>query len=280
MSTALFSLLFPKLALTISMRRLSSGFPFPLPWYYIPGNVYLIVRLLVTVIFNPRVRDIASHRKSHGIPKKQAFLKHVPYLCPALPEIEFPYVIPSNVTCCGPILLAVKSVSESDMELANWLRKRPTLLLNLGSHIVSSAVSVRELASGLRVVLDRFPHIQVLWKLKSGRHTNDSISEILARELTSGQIRVVKWLMVDPLAILQSGHVICSVHHGGANSFYEATAYVLHRHRRLHIYNAIFTLGLAFPRLSYQYGWIRMTLQSAQSGWALGSMGTAALRRK
>ena len=262
------------------MPRLSSGFPFPLPWYYTFANAYLFILLLVTVISNPRVKEIASHRKAHGIPRKKAFFPKVPYLCPALPEIEFPYVTPSNITYCGPMLLPVKPVSESDMELAKWLRKKPTLLINLGSHIVSSSVSTLELARGLRIVLDRFPNIQILWKLKSGRRANDDISEAIAGELQSGQVRIETWLTVDPLAILQSGHIICSVHHGGANSFYEATAYVPHHRCRLHIANVSSTLELAFHRLSCRYGWIRMTLQSAQNGWALGSTGTAAMHQK
>ena len=149
------------------------------------------------------------------------------YITPALPEIDFPLIMPKNVTACGPILLPEIPVSESDPELTAWLKKGNTVLVNLGSLAASDASSTRELAKGLRVVLDRRQDLQVLWKLSSERYSDDSLTQILSKEIAEGRVRIVNWLVADPLAILQSGHVVCSVHHGGANSYYEATAYVL-----------------------------------------------------
>jgi hypothetical protein len=83
-----------------------------------------------------------------------------------------------------------------------------------------SAQDVRELAEGLRVVMERHPDIQVLWKLKANK---DETIVLLGKEIKEGKVRVETWLKTDPVAILQSGNVVCSVHHGGGNSFYEAT---------------------------------------------------------
>ena len=74
----------------------------------------------------------------------------------------------------------------------------------------------------LRAILDRRPDLQVLWKLKLDKEIWDIVTEILQKEITSAQARVEKWVDADPVAILQTGNVVCVVHHGGANSFFEA----------------------------------------------------------
>ncbi len=131
------------------------------------------------------------------------------YICPALPEIDFPFFVPKNITTAGPILLPARPVSEVDPGLATWLKRKPTILINLGS--------------GLRTVLDRQPNLQVLWKLKFKGSVDDGISSILDKELASDTVRIRSWLTADPYAILQSGQIVCSVNHSGGNSFYEAT---------------------------------------------------------
>jgi hydrogenase maturation factor len=52
---------------------------------------------------------------------------------------------------------------------------------------------------------------------------NKILQAELGNEMQAGRLRVVDWLTVDPLALLKEGNVVCSVHHGGANSFYEST---------------------------------------------------------
>lgn len=39
--------------------------------------------------------------------------------------------------------------------------------------------------------------------------------------IDNGRLRLASWLHVDPTSILESGHVIASVHHGGANCYHE-----------------------------------------------------------
>jgi hypothetical protein len=110
-------------------------------------------------------------------------------------------------------------------------------LINLGSHIRMDDAMAREFAVGLKVLLDSRQDLQVLWKLKkvgglgirskdksesdNGDVTAHSLKAI-ENEVATGRVRVEEWLSVDPLAVLQSGHVACSVHHGGSNSFHEA----------------------------------------------------------
>jgi len=157
------------------------------------------------------------------VPVFDVFQPSAHYLCPALPETELPFLIPSNMTLCGPMQLPATPVAESDPDLAKWLQQRPTVLINLGSHVASNENDADALATGLRTVLIANPDLQILWKLRpSGRNASFSLSDILSEPSLRDRVKVVDWLIPDPLAVLQSGNVVCSVHHGGANSFYEA----------------------------------------------------------
>jgi hypothetical protein len=87
-------------------------------------------------------------------------------------------------------------------------------------------------------VLDKHPEVQVLWKIKKsggmtishakmkGRFQQENAArdslEAITNEISSGRIKIVEWLTVNPLSILESGKIICSVYHGGSNSFHEA----------------------------------------------------------
>lgn len=214
-------------------HRLSSGFPYPLSWYHILGNIYLTIRLIKTFAFGDKVTGLNQYRKENGIqgnlPSSEPYKADRLQFCPSLPELDFPLpYIPDNVVGCGPIVLPADPVSESDPELASWLENGPpVVLINLGSHIVSDPdAAALEISKGLRIVLDRFPDTRFLWKLKYKWTKSDKFYEVLATEIESGQVRIPYWLVADPVSILDSGKIICSVSHGGANTFYEACRFV------------------------------------------------------
>ena len=151
-----------------------------------------------------------------------------------IPEIEFHLPnIPSNITSCGPFVLPVSStVEETDPDLAQWLSasKGRTVLINLGTHAVSDPGMAENIAKGISAAMqherDQGRGLQVLWKLKldAGMDNTDTVlRRELGNEMEQGRVRVVDWLTVDPLALLKEGSVMCSVHHGGANSFFEST---------------------------------------------------------
>ncbi|KAL9063668.1 MAG: hypothetical protein Q9161_009346 [Pseudevernia consocians] len=203
-----------------------SGFPLPVPWYLVLANIYLQIRLICVFFFAPRFRAIERSRKLAGLegryPTLESWRADEEYLCPSLPELEAPSIfVPRNVTACGPIIVPARGFAKSDPDFAGWLQRRLTILINLGSHILSEGSDAVELAKGIRVVLGRHQDLQVLWKLQSV--VTDDLKAILGAELEGdGRVKVRSWLETDPVSLLQSGHVICSVHHGGANSFYEA----------------------------------------------------------
>jgi hypothetical protein len=51
--------------------------------------------------------------------------------------------VPPNITCAGPILLSGAPASQQDPELAAWLKKAPTVLINLGSNLAVSRLFYR-----------------------------------------------------------------------------------------------------------------------------------------
>jgi hypothetical protein len=148
-------------------------------------------------------------------------------------ELDFPAVQPAHVFPCGPIVRSAKPLWEVDPELGTWLSRRPTLYINLGSICHIEEERALELARAVVVVLEqaqlaasRAPGIQVLWKLsKFGQYSTDKGSkmyEILNHWVDADCIKIVDWLQSEPIAVLESGHIACIVHHGGANSFNEA----------------------------------------------------------
>jgi UDP:flavonoid glycosyltransferase YjiC (YdhE family) len=146
-----------------------------------------------------------------------------------LPELDFPVVIPPHVIPCGPIYIPARPIEADDEELAKWLLQRPTVYINLGSICRVSESRACELARAIRIVLSalRSSPLQVLWKLKKeGTYETSEpgcrIFGILADEFKMDLVRIYEWLTPQPLAILQTGKISCSIHHGGANSYYEA----------------------------------------------------------
>lgn len=56
---------------------------------------------------------------------------------------------------------------------------------------------------------------------KQGNYS-DEYKKPLQAHLDSGRLKLSTWLEADPTSILESGHVVAFVHHGGANCYHEA----------------------------------------------------------
>lgn len=178
-----------------------------------------------------RRRDIREWRIKHRIhgrfPFADAWRPDRIHLSPALKELDWPMDVPDNVIPCGPILLPVASVKDQDPDLDKWLQKAPTILVNLGTLYAPDPNVAREIASGLKAFLDTWDaNTQILWKLP--KHPYDkgdiyqSAIEPLRKESETDRVRIQPWFEVEPMAMLETGRIVCSVHHGGANSWYEA----------------------------------------------------------
>lgn len=183
-------------------------------------------------MFAPELRAIKEYRNAHGISGSIPNIiseahDNVPLLLQTHPASDFPNVVPAHVSQCGPILRPCLPISEEDPELTIWLSQRPTALINMGSLVTFNSTTVHQFAEGLRMILDKRPDIQILWKLQFNYQSDSCTSlKIINKEISDGQVRIEEWLPVDPICILLSGYVCCMVHHGGSNSYHEAIRYV------------------------------------------------------
>ncbi|KAK2757088.1 hypothetical protein FQN54_005057 [Arachnomyces sp. PD_36] len=222
---------------------LMSGIPFPIPWSRKPLNIFYYFYALYTLARNQSLRSTLQHvtnalgrpartmqdvTKSKGPDALQVFVN-------TLPELDFPWLpCPPHVIAGGPIVSRVQPISEADPELADWISVAPTIFVNLGTHTKLTEDMAAEFATALNTSLstmdNRHPGdrpLQVLWKLKrAGEYDptapGSKIHSILKDKIESNRIRITSWLTPEPLAILQTGNIVCFIHHGGANSYNEA----------------------------------------------------------
>lgn len=221
-------------------NSLFSGYSFPVPLHLIPFNIFLTLYTAHTFIGDSHRHAVAQHLASNlkvtlrtPIDLLRNRPDNVKILVSTLPELDFPSIIPDHVLPCGPIVQTASPIAESDPELEQWLAAGPVIYINLGSICLLAEDQALRLAKALRCVLDRQDTPpRVLWKLKPyGDYkvttTGSKIHDVLGPEIDADQVRIVTWVQADPFSILQTGHILCSVHHGGANSYNEAVLLVL-----------------------------------------------------
>lgn len=146
-------------------------------------------------------------------------------------EIDFPFdVLPQHMIACGPIIRPAQPIEKIDAELAEWLSKSPTVLVNLGTHASYDEDHALQTAKALDVFLDAAEKqgklYQVLWKLNKRTEFGNSPAFNGIVTKWKSVLRITNWLKPEPCSLLASGHIVVSVNHGGANSFFEAVRYV------------------------------------------------------
>ncbi|KUI54172.1 Cyanidin-3-O-glucoside 2-O-glucuronosyltransferase [Cytospora mali] len=235
---------------------IGSALPYPIPWYLIPMNAALLIRLVYTMLTDTRMKTATKLlRKSTGDEKLELItLAELGVVKPPPPgvrlllgmseDLDYPFsVLPAHVTPCGPIVRPAKKLANVDSELDKWLSKGPTVYINLGTQLAVKPDEALEITLALRDLLDTaeksdvddLRKLQILWKMKRKPTENETdqsasswsgpwkaVRDTLEKEIEADRVRITSWVEADPCSILQSGHIICSVHHGGANSHHEA----------------------------------------------------------
>ncbi|KAM0806648.1 putative Serine hydrolase FSH domain-containing protein [Seiridium cardinale] len=215
-----------------------SSFSYPVPWYRIPQNILYLLYAGYHFRTDSHRIEVESHlvqsagmklRTPIDLLRPPADLK---ILVSTWPELDFPAMkLPSHLYPCGPIVQESEPISKTNPDLDEWLSRNKTIYINLGSICRLDEDQSTEIALGLRniynsVSQDHGPRLQVLWKLKRYGNfetgTGSKIHDVLGQEIDNDLVRIVDWLQEQPSAILQSGHIACSIHHGGANSYNEA----------------------------------------------------------
>lgn len=216
----------------LTSRSIASGLPYPVPWHQIPHNIYLTLYLAYKITWMPAVASKIAYLKAHGISKPlnffNAYQKDNLFITQSAPSLDFPLsIVPANVAAVGPIYLSTAPAEEQDAALAQWLKGKPTVLINLGSHFNYDLPLATAMTGAIRRLFDE-TDVQVLWKfnkrpLKSnGTLYDDAFLAPLKPELSSGRLRLSKWIPIDPATMLETGHIVLTVHHGGANCMHEA----------------------------------------------------------
>ncbi|KAI1446154.1 glycosyltransferase family 1 protein [Annulohypoxylon stygium] len=205
----------------------SSGFRVPLPWSSILPNIYLIYNLLKLSYFIPRVTEFIKARNDYGIPgnlstKYNMFDFNLLYLTQARPQTDFPLTyVPDNLIGCGPILPPFEPLETADPALHKWLIGRPTVIINMGSHVTYKGNQIGEVLSAIQQVADAHSEIQILWKCPKPSKEEDAPT--VDADLFGDRIKIISWLPSTPVAALTaSKSILAYVHHGGSNSFHEA----------------------------------------------------------
>ncbi|EGX88959.1 UDP-glucoronosyl and UDP-glucosyl transferase, putative [Cordyceps militaris CM01] len=220
----------------------SSFIPYPVPFYMIPSALY-------------HQRQWTRNRQSTWIHENAVHLwektdkkiiyadwgrlsydppKDLKIFLPSNAIVDFPFSkIPDHIVSCGPILRPVAtSLEEADPKLAAWLRRRPTVYINLGTHVLYDSDTQINLAGAIKALLEaaaaKKQDIQVLWKVNRDKKKEGSDHEALYKELgqdgDQDRVLIVDWLLAEPVLVLNSGSIVCSVNHGGANSYFEAVS--------------------------------------------------------
>lgn len=219
---------------SLTLRSLCSGYSYPLPWYLLLPNAYLGIRLGRLLSSCKEFKEVEEYRNRCGIPGPLPSMlventDKTPFVLPSMTYTDFPCHTPEQFTLCGPILRPSAPISQETPELARWVSRRPTILITMGSHLRYNSDDRRQFAEGLRMLLDQIPRVQILWKMVRehepgvpGDDKTDPALACLHSAIETDSVRIEPWLYADPIAILESGLVVCMVHHGGANSYHEA----------------------------------------------------------
>jgi hypothetical protein len=212
----------------VTITSMGSGFPFPIPWSLIPQNIFLNFRMIRALVSMPDVSAKRDFLRANGIPDPINFFglhrPDVPWITQTTHAATVPVdVIPQNVSCAGPIVLSSAPAEEQDPELVEWIKQKPTVLINLGSAFAYSRTYTRVMVAGIQKVLESDPDIQILWKYKLAPNVVDFDWEALVNPLEATQrVKVTQWLSVDPSSLMETGHIAAFVTHGGAGGFHDS----------------------------------------------------------
>lgn len=241
---------------------INSALPYPVPWSQMAMNIGLSLILAKTMLTDTRIKTAGRLLKEQTkdenfrlITVAELGVVHAPppgirILVAFSEDLDYPFdVLPSHISKssrwlsfwwdpsltdvtapCGPVVRHAQKLALADPALEKWLAQGPTVYANLGTQFKVSPAEALEFALALRDLLDApgGQDLQVLWKLKRTTEGTswdgewEAVRDALRPEVEADRVRIVAWVEADPCAVLQSGHVVCSVHHGGASSHHEA----------------------------------------------------------
>jgi hypothetical protein len=204
---------------------------FPVPWTKVLANIWMAIQVHYVMSWTPAQNAKKAYLRSRGVRDVGMDFYHIhrpdtPWITQTLPAASVPVdYVPPNVTCVGPLNVRVAPAAEQSPELAAWLAQHPTILINLGNTVTYDLQRALAFSTALSSLLDKYADLQVLWKYqKSGEYDEEEFKSVAKEHIKSGRFKLTNWLDVDPVAILETGHVAAIVHHGGSGSYHDALA--------------------------------------------------------
>ena len=97
-------------------------------------------------------------------------------------------------------------------------------MMCMGTHFSYSESQTRSIIRAF--IAGTLPTDQVLWKTRNKAKLQHVIDEELENESVKERFRIVEWIDADPGEVMKHRNVVVYVHHGGANSYYEAARLV------------------------------------------------------
>jgi hypothetical protein len=115
-------------------------------------------------------------------------------------------------------------VVDIDVELARWLARGPTVVINLGSLFRYDERSASSMLGAIEFLFERVEDVQVLWKMPVLQDGGGDWVDVMKKKVEGEgkRVRIEQWISAEMAAVLASETVIAAVHHGGASSYYEA----------------------------------------------------------
>ncbi|CAH0055755.1 unnamed protein product [Clonostachys solani] len=207
---------------------LTSGFGFPVPYKNMLENIYLNFRFVYAAMMTPQLNAKKAVLRDRGVKDPINFFNlhrpDIPWITMTTDGVSIPLdVVPANVTCAGPILLSVAPAQEQDPELTQWVQRSPTVLIALGSGFKYPVDYAQAMTGAVADVLSK-TDLQVLWKFDKDGDYSDDVLAPLQPFIKTGRLRMLKWLTMDIMSLLESGGITAFVHHGGSNCFNEGLA--------------------------------------------------------
>ena len=217
----------PKLQLSFtSLIRPGTGLSFPIPWRDIPTNIMASIMFIYRVTMSPDVSELVKHRNAHGLsgwlPTNAPYTRKLHIICPCVRELDFPLVVPDNVGLYGSIVLDTSPIEVADPEMNRWLDGGETVVMCMGTHFRYTESQVKAVINGFLGAVGHDSNTQFLWKLFNKAKFEHLIEGILKHQKNRERFMIVDWLKADPISIMRHPNAIVYIHHGGANSYFEA----------------------------------------------------------
>ncbi|RWA05990.1 hypothetical protein EKO27_g9115 [Xylaria grammica] len=212
---------------------MGSGIPYPVPWAKLLDNIYINVQYFYAMLRMAHYTTVQKYLYSKGLAHPVNFFNlrnaKVPWFTQALPGASTPVdVIPQNVTLTGPMILSLRPAEEQAPALTEWLARAPTVLISLGSLFMWTEAHATAMAQAIADTLAAKSDHQILWKFikapydAEGTTYGDEFMTPLRPFLKDRRLKIETWLDVQPVSLLETGHIVASVHHGGAGCYSEA----------------------------------------------------------